>query len=224
VVGLAPDAATRAPWPKRRLTEFVGRRHELALLADLAALALGGKCQVASIVGEPGMGKSRLVHEFTQAVAAGGGATMLEGRCVSYGSLVPYLPLTDLIRAHCGVSESDTPEDVRQAIARAVGDSDLAADAGTWLLRLIGIVDSASALETLSPEAIKARTFDVLRVLFLKASVRRPLVIVVEDVHWIDRTSEEFLTTLIEKAMAARVMLVATYRPGYRLRGWTART
>jgi len=216
VVGLAPDAAMRSPRPKRTLTEFFGRRQELALLADLASRALGGKGQAVSVVGEPGMGKSRLVHEFTQAISADGGVTMLEGRCVSYGSLVPYLPLTNLIRAHCGINEGDAPEGIRQAIARAVRESDLPPDAGAWLLRLIGIVDAPSALETLSPEAIKARTFDVLRTLFLKASVRRPLAIVVEDVHWVDRTSEEFLTTLIERLMAARVMLIATYRPGYR--------
>ena len=216
VVGLAPQAAMRAPRPKRALTPFVGRRHELALLADLAELALGGKGQVTSVVGESGMGKSRLVHEFAQAIAAEGGAAVLEARCVSYGGLVPYLPLMDLLRAHCGIDEGDTPEDVRHAVARAVRDSDLSSGADAWLLRLIGILDLAGAPEPLSPEAVKARTFDVLRALLLKATLRRPLVIVVEDVHWVDRTSEEFLATLVERLGPARMMLVTTYRPGYR--------
>ncbi len=92
----------------------------------------------------------------------------------------------------------------------------LPADAGAWLLRLIGIVDESTALEVLSPEAVKARTFDALRLLFLKASAKRPLVIVAEDLHWIDRTSEEFLATLVGQLLAARILLVATYRPGYR--------
>jgi DNA-binding winged helix-turn-helix (wHTH) protein/tetratricopeptide (TPR) repeat protein len=214
VVGLAPDASMRAPRPKRTLSEFVGRRQEMAALASAASLALGGRGQVVGVVGEPGMGKSRLVHEFTQTISSD--VAVLEGRCVSYGSLVPYLPLVDLVRASCGVSETDTSEDIGHAIARVVHNLDLSADAGTWLLRLIGMVDNTMALEGLSAEAVKARTFDVLRTLFLKAAVRQPLVVVVEDVHWIDRTSEEFLTTLVERLMAARVMLVATHRPGYR--------
>jgi DNA-binding winged helix-turn-helix (wHTH) protein/tetratricopeptide (TPR) repeat protein/nucleoside-triphosphatase THEP1 len=216
VVGLAPEASMRAPRPKRVLSEFVGRRHEAALLRDLSALALDGRGQVVNIVGEPGMGKSRLVHEFIQALSTEGRHTILEGRCVSYGSLVPYLPVTDLIRAYFGVSETDTPDDIRQLVARSAQELDLPADAGAYLLRLIGGVDSTMAPETRSPEAVKAWTFEVLRTLFLKASERKALVIVVEDVHWIDRTSEEFLTTLIERLMAARVMVVTTYRPGYR--------
>ena len=215
VVGLVSQAAVRAPRPKRALTPFVGRRHELALLADLAEVALGGKGQVTSVVGEPGMGKSRLVHELAQAVAADGAAAVLEGRCVSYGSLVPYLPLLDLVRAHCGIEDADTPEDVRHAVARAVRESDLSPDAEAWLLRLIGALETAGAPETLSPEAVKARTFDVLRGLLLKATLRRPVVIVVEDLQWVDRTSEEFLATLVERLGPARMMLVATYRPGY---------
>lgn len=137
VVGLAPGASMRAPRPKRTLTEFVGRRTESRLLADAATLALDGNGQMVNVVGEPGMGKSRLVHEFTQATTADGSPMILEGRCVSYGSLVPYLPLTDLVRAYCDIEESATPDDVRHAIARAVRHTDLAADAAPWLLRLI---------------------------------------------------------------------------------------
>jgi DNA-binding winged helix-turn-helix (wHTH) protein/tetratricopeptide (TPR) repeat protein len=216
VVDVIPAAARRRTRLTRMLAPFVGRSYELALLQELARKALAGQGQVVTVLGEPGMGKSRLTLEFLHSVGADDFAAPLEGRCVSYGSLVPYLPLSDLLRAHCGASESETPAAVRSAIERAVRDNDLPPDASRWFLRLMGIVDGASALDTLSPEAIKARTFDVLRALFLKASARRPLVIVVEDVHWIDRTSEEFLSTLIERLVAARVMLVATSRPGYR--------
>jgi DNA-binding winged helix-turn-helix (wHTH) protein/tetratricopeptide (TPR) repeat protein len=209
VVGLAPR-------PKRILAEFVGRRHELALLADLAALAASGRGQVVGVVGEPGMGKSRLVHELANALPAGGAVALLEGRCVSYGSLVPYLPLADLVRAYCAFGDGDAPEDVRRAVDRAVRESDLPADAAPWLLRVVGIASGTPGEEAMSPEAIKSRTFEVLRMLLLKVSARRPLVVVVEDVHWIDRTSEEFMTALAERIMAARVMLVATFRPGYR--------
>lgn len=217
VVGSTFSSGVRPARFARTLSRFVGRRHELASLDNLAGHVRDGMGQVVSVVGEPGIGKSRLLHEFTQQVAAPAEMVWLEARCVSYGSLIPYLPLADLIRAHCGVTDVDTPESMRLAIERAVRDHDLPSDAGTWLLRLIGMVDPGSALEALSPEAVKARTFDALRTLFFKAGTRSPLVIIIEDIHWIDRTSEEFLTTLIERLTGASIMVVATYRPGYRV-------
>jgi DNA-binding winged helix-turn-helix (wHTH) protein/tetratricopeptide (TPR) repeat protein len=215
VIGPVAASASRPSCLARTLAPFVGRRHELALLDSLAAHARDGNGQVVSVVGEPGIGKSRLLHEFAAQVAGPAAMTRLEARCVSYGSLVPYLPLADLIRTHCGVSDADGPDAIRGAVDRAVRDHDLPPDAGAWLLRLIGMVDAGTAVAALSPEAIKARTFDALRTLFFKASARTPLVIVVEDVHWIDRTSEEFLATLVERLVAAPIMVVTTYRPGY---------
>jgi len=201
----------------RTLGTFIGREREASLLEGLLAQALAGNGQAVSVVGEPGMGKSRLVYEATRAMSTRSEPiTVLEGRCVSYGSLVPYLPLIDLLRAHCDVAETESPEAIQQAVERAVYDNGLPRDAGAWLLRLIGIVDEPTARDALSPEAMKARTFDALRLLFLKAAARRPLVIVVEDIHWIDKTSEEFLSTLAGQLMAARILFIATYRPGYR--------
>ena len=201
----------------RDLGMFIGRDREVSLLEGLLTQVVAGKGHAISVVGEPGMGKSRLVYEATRAMAGRSEAiTVLEGRCVSYGSLVPYLPLVDLLRAYCGVLETDPPAAVRHAIDQAVRTNALPADAGAWLLRLLGVVDETAALEALSPEAVKARTFDALRLLLLKASVKQPLVIVAEDLHWIDRTSEEFLATLVGQLLAARILLVATYRPGYR--------
>lgn len=216
VSGLRPHAQVMLQ-SGRVLGTFIGRGREVSLLDGLLTQVVSGKGHAVSVVGEPGMGKSRLVYEATRAMAARPESSLiLEGRCVSYGSLVPYLPLIDLLRAHCGVLEADSPAAIREAINEAVRNNGLPADAGGWLLRLINVVDEPAALESLSPEAIKARTFDALRLLFLKASAKRPLVIVVEDVHWIDRTSEEFLTTLVGQLVAARILLVATYRPGYR--------
>lgn len=215
VTGLRPHAQVMQSG--RVLATFIGRGREVSLLDGLLTQAVAGKGHAVSVVGEPGMGKSRLVYEATRAMAARPDSSLiLEGRCVSYGSLVPYLPLIDLLRAHCGALEADSPAAIREAIDEAVRNNGLPADAGGWLLRLINVVDEPAALESLSPEAVKARTFDALRLLFLKASAKRPLVIVVEDVHWIDRTSEEFLTTLVAQLVAARILVIATYRPGYR--------
>ena len=212
-------------WPPRRtLVPFIGREQETAILERLGRQALDGSGQVVSIVGEPGMGKSRLVYEFTRALARGPGNHLtLEGRCVSYGSLIPYLPLVDLLRAHCLVDDTDPPDVIRDAVEHTVRENGLPPDATGWLLRLLGIDDNTTAAEPSSPEAVKARTFEVLRLLFLKASARQPLVIVVEDLHWIDRTSEEFITTLVERLTGARVLLAATQRHGYRA-PWLDRT
>ena len=192
VVGLTSRTDARAARFAETLAPFVGRRHELAVLGDLATRVRAGKGHAVSIVGEPGLGKSRLLHECSQHVAALTGMAVLEGQCVSYGSNIPYLPLADLIR-------------------------DVPSESGTWLLRMIGGIDTSSELEGLSPEAVKARTFDALRTLFFKAAKQTPLLIAVEDIHWIDRTSEEFLATLVERLAGAPIMIVTTCRPGYRV-------
>ena len=217
VVGPLSAGGRRPAHRARSLAPFVGRLHQVAALDALAAHVRAGKGQAISIVGEPGIGKSRLLYECAQQVGIPSGMTLLEGRCVSYGSLVPYLPLVELIRTHCGVGEGDSPEAMRLAIDRSVRGHDLPSDAGTWLLRLLGMIDASSAAEALSPEAIKARTFDALRTLFFKASRRTPLLIAIEDIHWIDRTSEEFLTTLVERLAGSSIMMITTCRPGYRV-------
>jgi class 3 adenylate cyclase/tetratricopeptide (TPR) repeat protein len=215
LIRAVPSAGAKPLAQSRRLASFVGRDREMGLLANRTAQVLAGSGQVVNIVAEPGMGKSRLLHELSQSVANTGAMAVLEGRCVSYGGPVPYLPLADLIRAHCGITDSDTPDVSRHGVERAVREGGLPADASAWLLRLIG-GGEAAAFDALSPEAIKARTFEVLRTLFLHASTRRPLALLVEDLHWIDRTSEEFLTMLVDRLVAARVMLITTCRPGYR--------
>ena len=217
IVGLLGRHDARSARFARTLAPFIGRHHELALLGDLASRVRAGQGQAVSIVGDPGIGKSRLLHECTQHVAAPAGMAVLEGRCVSYGSNIPYLPVADFIRTHCGVRESDPPEHMRLAVAHTARDYELPPESGTWLLRVIGGTDTSSATDALSPEAVKARTFDALRTLFFKAAKRMPLLIALEDIHWIDRTSEEFLATLVERLAGAPIMVVTTYRPGYRV-------
>ena len=217
VVGLLGRHDARSARFARTLAPFVGRHHELAVLGDLASRVRAGKGQTVSIVGDPGIGKSRLLHECTRQVAVPAGMAVLEGRCLSYGSNIPYFPVADFIRTHCGVRESDPPEHMRLAVARTARDYELPPESGTWLLRVIGGIDTSGATDALSPEAVKARTFDTLRTLFFKAAKRTPLLIALEDIHWIDRTSEEFLTTLVERLAGAPILVVTTCRPGYRV-------
>jgi DNA-binding NtrC family response regulator/tetratricopeptide (TPR) repeat protein len=202
--------------PRRRLATFVGRRHELELLQSRLASAMSGRGQVVGIAGEAGIGKTRLLLEVRQSLP-GDRVTYLEGHCVPYGDAIPYLPLLHLVRNNCAIAETDPPEAIVEKVriaVRAVGlDPD---EAGPYLLQLLGVKEGTARLARLSPEAIKGRTFETLRQMALKASRQRPLVLAVENLHWIDRTSEEYLASLVESLAGAPILLLLTYRPGYR--------
>jgi class 3 adenylate cyclase/DNA-binding CsgD family transcriptional regulator len=201
---------------RRAMSRFVGRDHELAALQQPLAQVESGRGQVVGLVGEPGMGKSRLILEFRRSLAERR-VTYLEGRCLSYGSAIPYLPLLDLIRANCGILEGDGPETIAGKIRFGLQEVGLAADEGApYLLQLLGVREGAEALALLSPEGIKARTFETLRQWSLKGSLRRPIVFAIEDLHWIDGTSEEYLASLVESLAGAPILLLCTWRPGYR--------
>jgi len=200
---------------ERPLSHFVGRDRELRTLRDLVAEVEAGRGQAVGIVGEPGVGKSRLLLELQRALA-GRPSTYLEGRCLSFGRAIPYVPVLDVVRALCGISEADVPEAARVAALRTAADVGLDARATPILLRLVGAKTADDALGGLGPEAIKALTFDAIRQLITRASRRRPLIIAIEDLHWIDDTSEECLASLVEGLAGVPVMLLTTYRPGHR--------
>jgi class 3 adenylate cyclase/tetratricopeptide (TPR) repeat protein len=200
----------------RGLSRFVGRTRELAILHERLAYATQGQGQVVGIVGEPGMGKSRLLFEFAQSLT-GQAVTYHAGHCLAYGSATPYLPVRDLLRQHCGISEADGPEARTAQVRRVVQEAEVTSEADAlWLLQLLDIPTTPEPVASLSPQAQRARTFALLRQVFLHASQRQPLVLAVENGHWLDATSEEWLTTLIERLLGASILLLVTYRPGYR--------
>ncbi len=199
----------------RSLSRFVGRAREMAALDELLEQVRAGRGQVVGVVGEPGAGKSRLGLELQRAGNARD-VTLLEGRCLSYGAAIPYLPVLDLLRAACGVAEADTPEQVGGAVREGLASAGLSGDRDVYLLHLLGIKPEGDPLGALGPDVIMARTFDTLRELMLGLARRQPLILFVEDLHWIDQTSEAFLASLVERLAAARILLMTTYRPGYR--------
>jgi class 3 adenylate cyclase/tetratricopeptide (TPR) repeat protein len=198
-----------------RLSPFVGRERELALLDHAGQEAGNHRGQVVGIVGEPGVGKSRLLHEFRRGLRSKGTA-FLEAACQSFGRSVPYLPLQDALRGACEILESDTPGAVREKLWRVLTRLDLSAEQlGPYLLRLLGLTEGTEALEALGPETIQARVRDAF-VQFVQASGRsRPLVLFMEDLHWVDRSSEECIAALVEKVPGSSLLLVTTTRPGY---------
>jgi transcriptional regulator with AAA-type ATPase domain/tetratricopeptide (TPR) repeat protein len=211
LIALAPHALG----PSGQMTAFVGRSQELQVLQSRLAAAVGGQGQLVSIAGDAGIGKSRLLFEFRR-WAAGQGVGYLEGHCVSYGSTIPYSPVIDLIRQGFAITDADGPAAVAEKIRSGLGVLGLARDEWLpYLLNLLGFKEGTRQLESLSPEAVKTRTFEALRQITLRANQNRPLIIAVEDLHWIDRTSEELFASLAESLPGAPVLLVTTYRSGY---------
>ena len=194
----------------------MGRARELATLEEVFAQVESGKGQIIGIVAEAGGGKSRLLYEFRQRLADKR-LTYLEGRCLSYGSTIPYHPIIDIVRHNCGITESASPETSSDKVRVALQEVGMdAEESAPYLLQLLGVKAGTEALALLTPEAIRARTFDTLRQMSLQGSQRRPLIFEVEDLHWIDKTSEAYLASFVESLTGAAILLLTTYRPGYR--------
>lgn len=200
---------------ERGLTPFVGRSRELELLLDGFERARGGRGQSLSIVAEAGLGKSRLLYEFRKAVA-NEDVTFLEGRCLSYSRGEVYYPVADLLKASFDIRETDGDGDVIEKVKRnlqALQMND--ADTLPYLLELLPVKESGIEKITMTPEAKKERILEALRRMVIRGSEMRPLIMAVEDLHWMDRSSEEAFRYIFENISGARVLLIFTYRPEF---------
>jgi class 3 adenylate cyclase/tetratricopeptide (TPR) repeat protein len=205
----------------RALSRFVGRERELAMLHERLMHATRGQGQVLGIAGEPGIGKSRLLYEFRQSLGEQP-VTYAEGHCLAYGSATPYLPIGDLLRQLCGIAETDSPEAITTKVHAYLHTLGMApTDAAPYLLSLLGLTANTDHLARLSPQAIRARTFAALQQVCLSSSRQHVLILAVENLHWIDPTSAEWLTAMVESLVGAAILLLVTYRPGYRA-AWLA--
>ena len=201
----------------RPLSPWAGRARELALLHERLALAASGQGQVVGIAGDPGMGKSRLLAEFAHSLN-GQPVTYCEGHCLAYGSATPYLPVRDLLRQLWGLPDTVAPEVLTATILPRLHTVGMASEEDTALLRqLLDVSGDPASLAVFSPQERRARTFALLRQLFLHTSQRQPLVLAVENLHWSDPTSDEWLAALVAQVGGAAILLLTTYRPGYRL-------
>jgi class 3 adenylate cyclase/tetratricopeptide (TPR) repeat protein len=214
VIRLRSTASLQAS-STRVLSPFVSRERELANLTECLEDTVSGRGQAIGIVSEPGMGKTRLLLEFRRRIAERG-IGYLEGQCLSYGVTTPYLPILDVLRTTCQIAETDPADAVREKVRTTVSTLGMDADvAAPYLLHVLGLEQDADTLASMTPETIQTRTFDTLRQLCLKGSSRRPLVFVIEDLHWIDRSSEAFISAMADSLAGARILLIATYRPGF---------
>jgi transcriptional regulator with AAA-type ATPase domain/tetratricopeptide (TPR) repeat protein len=200
---------------------FIGRHPEIATLRGLLDQAMLGHGQIVVLVGEPGIGKSRLIREFQQSIWAQGVLTR-EGRCAPYGTHVPYFPAIEIVQAFCDVEDTDPIETVDEKVLAALRPLGATAVASAPYLQYLLFPRKGGDLSGRAPDAIKAGTFEAVRRIILAQQERRALLLVVEDLQWIDQTSEALLASIAELTTDTRLLLVTTARPGYQA-PWQAR-
>lgn len=197
------------------LTKFVGRKNSMAALKESYEKVLAGLGQVVGIVGEAGVGKSRLILEFINQLPRNE-SLYLEGRCLHYGSGMVYLPILDIVRSYFGIKEGDREFLIKKKLVEKIRllDKRLENTLPAFQELLSIKVDNEKYLQ-LEPSQRKIRVFEAVRDLFIRESEQTILVIAIEDLHWIDKTSEEFINYLINWLANTPILLVLLYRPEY---------
>ena len=200
---------------ERGLTPLVGRNRELESLAGMQRRATGRQGAIALVVGDPGVGKSRLLYEFLRRLDSAG-VLELEATCVSYSRSMAHRPIVELLRRYLGLSDGSTREELRSRVAEQLRFLGLEDEERCVLLaHFLGVSAPQEFLNRLSGAQLKERTFGALREVILRASETAPLILIVENLHWIDTASEEFLAHLAAGLPGHRVLLVLTTRPGW---------
>ena len=207
----------------RGLTRFVGRQPELATLQQALERAGAGQGQVVAIVGEAGVGKSRLVYEVIHSHRTQGWL-VLESASVSYGKATPYFPVLDLLKRYTQVEDRDDTRTIRARVTGQVLSLDEALqETIPALLWLLEALPEDHAFLTLEPPQRRRRTLDALKRVLVRESQVQPLLLVFEDLHWIDSETQALLDTLVESLPTARLLLLVNYRPEYQ-HGWGSKT
>ena len=207
----------------RGLTRFVGRQQELTALQQALEQAGAGHGQVVALVGEAGVGKSRLVYEFVHSHHTPGWL-VLESASVSYGKATPYFPVIDVLKRYSHVEERDDTRTIRAKVTGQVLTLDPALqDTVPALLSLLDAVPEDSPFLRLDPPQRRQRTLDALKRVLLRESQEQPLLLVFEDLHWIDAETQALLNSLVESLPTSRLLLLVNYRPEYQ-HGWGSKT
>jgi class 3 adenylate cyclase/tetratricopeptide (TPR) repeat protein len=221
-----------APGPVRRrleaaavrgLTRFVGRQAELEALRQALENARAGHGQVVALVGEPGVGKSRLFWEFTHSHRAHGWL-ILEGGSVSYGKATAYLPIIDLLKAYFQIEDRDDGRKIREKLTGKLLTLDRALEPTLpAFLSLLDVPVEDREWQALDPPQRRQRTLEAVKRLLLGETQVQPLCLVFEDLHWIDSETQALLDSLVEGLPTARILVLVNYRPEYQ-HGWGGKT
>ncbi len=201
---------------ERRSTPFVARTRELTLIEDLLGQTQSGRGQSVLIVGEPGIGKSRLLQELRRRTR--GRAGWSEGHAVSFGRSRPFRPVIDLVRHFFHIEEADSEAAIVGKVEANVLSLGSALHTTRPFLRYLLSVDPGDpSVAAMDPKLRRAGMFDALRQLFIAAAQQQPQIVVIEDAHWIDQLTAEFLALLADAVVSDRILLIVTQRPGFAL-------
>ena len=207
----------------RGLTRFVGREGELEQLRQALGRASGGHGQVVALVGEPGVGKSRLVWEVTHSHRVHGWLVLQAGS-VSYGKATSYLPVVGLLKSYFAIEDRDSPRAAREKLTGKLLTLDRMLEGCLpALLSLLDVPTDDPQWPRLDPPQRRRRTLEAVKLLLLRESQVQPLLIVFEDLHWIDAETQALLDGLVESLPTARLLLLVNYRPEYQ-HPWSNRT
>ena len=207
----------------RGLSRFVGRGDEMGALESALARSLEGTGRVAAVVGEAGVGKSRLCAEFVERCRARG-LMVYEAHCPAHGKTIPYLPLLELLRNLFGITEQDGPREARQKIAGELALLDDGfADDRALVLDFLGVGDPKAPSLQLEPAVRQRRLFTFLRRLIQLRTEAEPIVLLIDDLHWIDPGSDLFVAQIVEAVSATRTLLLVNFRPEYQA-DWTRKS
>ncbi|MBI3028432.1 MAG: AAA family ATPase, partial [Candidatus Rokubacteria bacterium] len=207
----------------RGLTRFVGREGELDQLRQALERARVGHGQVVAVVGEPGVGKSRLYWEFSHSHRAQGWL-VLESGSVSYGKATNYLPIIELLRAYFSIEHADDPRKIREKVTGKLLSLDRQVEpCVSPILWLLDVPVEDETWNRLDPPQRRQRILDGVKRLLLRESQVQPLMVLFEDLHWIDAETQALLESLVESLPTARLLLLVNYRPEYS-HGWGSKT
>lgn len=228
VRGVGPLKTRLQVAARRGFARFVGRQRESAHLQHAWEQAQAGQGQIVGVVGEPGVGKSRLFHEFVGAQRATllrqHGCLVLETFSVSHGKASAYLPLLELLKHYFQFSVQDDERTRREKIGGKVLMLDRRLeDTLPYLFFLLGLPDPNSPLHQMDAQMRRQRTFEAITGLLIRESLNQPLILIFEDLRWLDNETQAFLHLLSESVATARILLLVNYRPEYQ-HGWGSKT
>jgi class 3 adenylate cyclase/tetratricopeptide (TPR) repeat protein len=221
-IGAGPVRTRLQAVSARGLNPFVGRQAELDHLHRAFDLAGAGHSQIVAIVGEPGVGKSRLVLEAIQARRTEGWL-ILHASSVSYGKATPYLPVIELLKEYFEIEARDDSRRIREKVVGKPFTFDGALEKGLpALLSLLDVPVEDVGWRDLDPPQRRQQTLEAVKGLLLREGQVHPLLLVFEDLHWIDTETQALLDSLVESLSTARLLLLVNYRPEYE-HGWDAK-
>ena len=222
VTGLGPLRTRLQRSAGRGLTKFVGREREMEALRHAADHAKAGHGQIVAAMAEPGVGKSRLYFEF-KATSQSGWA-VLETFSVSHGKASAYLPVIDLLRNYFRIASEDDERTRREKVAGRIAMLDRSLeDTLPYLFSLLGIVEGTDPLAQMDGQLKKRRTLEAIKRILLRESLNQALMVIFEDLHWIDEATQEFLNLLADSLGTAKLLLLVNYRPEYSHK-WNSKT